>query len=383
MAVAISRSDLGLNFVRELHKLAAVPYLATAWELRGFTWWVGDFRQRIWAEPAVDEYDGQAFKVCAVTDFINDLEPGDERLMDRVEKLARAASTSSLVFDPVDRTLRHWTTITLYEDIGAWVYPLMIGSAYSQLAEANSACGDAQRVLGGKPDQNHRPLRGPDSCKHARVEGWGAECAEEGRSLSSWAGTGEFAEAVDLLQQGNIIAKLAGEGLIAGFPFTANAEAGERVEGDLPADRTAVFELSTETPHPVQGNGLSTRLYLPIDLPEQLACHLCAVLNLLETREYTGSSLIGSWGREDGGLAFIGFVPNIVYHSGMVPNLALAARARTAWVAAKLGEGDRLMAASNLVTSVLEGFIEPAKAAEIIEAAKPRKPGLFRRVFGH
>jgi len=377
MAVAISRNDLGLNFVRELHKLAEVPYQATSWELRGFSWWVGDFRQRIWAEPAVDEEDGPVFKVCAATDFITDLDPGDARLIDRVAKLSRSASTSSLVFDPVDRTLRHWTTITLYEDIGSWVFPLMIGSAYSQLAAVNSDSDDAHRFFGGKPAHDNRPLRGPDSCRHARVEAWGAECAEEGRNRSAWAGTGEFAEAVELLQRGDMIVRLDGEGLIAGFPFS-HAQGGG---SDLPADSTAVFEMSTETPHSVHGNGLSTRLYLPLDLPQELACHLCTVLNLLETREFTGSALIGSWCREDGGLAFSGFVPNILYHPGMVPNLALAARTRTAWVAAKLGEGDRLEATSSLITSVLDGFLQPARAAEIVEAAKPRKPGLLRRLL--
>jgi hypothetical protein len=381
MAGAASRNDLGLNFVRQLHKLADVPYQATSWELRGFSWWVGDFRQRIWAEAGVDSEEGEVFKVCAATDFINDLDPADSKLIDRVAKLARAASTSTLVFDPFDRTLRHWTTITLHEDIGSWVYPLMIGSAYSQLAAANSAWNDAQRVLGGKPDQNSRPLRGPDSCKHARVEKWGVECAEEGRNGSAWAGTGEFAEAVELLMQGNIIAKVAGEGLIAGFPFSPDER--ESAGEDLPADSTAVFEMNTETPHSEQGNGLATRLYLPLQLPEELACHLCTVLNLLETREFTRSCLIGSWGREDGGLVFVGFIPNILYNPGMVANLTLAARARTAWVAEKLGEGERLQAASNLVTSVLDGYLHPTRVAEIMEAAKPRKPGLLKRFFTH
>ena len=70
MAGAASRNDLGLNFVRQLHKLADVPYQATSWELRGFSWWVGDFRQRIWAEAGVDSEEGEVFKVCAATDFI-------------------------------------------------------------------------------------------------------------------------------------------------------------------------------------------------------------------------------------------------------------------------------------------------------------------------
>jgi hypothetical protein len=206
---------------------------------------------------------------------------------------------------------------------------------------------------------------------------------EEGRNCSAWAGTGEFAEAADLLRRGNMAAQSTGEGLIAGFPFSSDCDIDHGGPDHLPPESTAIFEMNTAAPHPAHGNGLSTRLHLPLDLPDDLAYHLCAVLNLLETREYTRSCLIGSWCREDGGLAFVGFVPNILYDPGMVPNLALAARARTAWVAARLGEGDAPHAASNLVASALEGFIQPTRAAELVEASRPRKRGLLGRFFGH
>lgn len=382
MAGAASHNDLGFNFVREVHKLAAVPYEATSWDLRGFSWWVGEFRQRIWAEPGVDEGGSMVFKVCTATDFVNDVDADSAAFVDQVAAAARSASTSALVFDPHDRTLRHWTTITLHEDIGSWVFPLMIGSAYSQLATVNSAPDDAEKVFGGKCDRNNRPPRGPSSIRHARIDGWYAECEEEGHNCSAWGGTTEFAEAIELLRSGNIIAKLTDQGLIAGFPFAANCVTDEDAIGDLPTDRTAFFEMDTAEPHPTHGNGLSTRLHLPLAMPEDLAHRLCAVLNLLETREFTRSCLVGSWCIDRDGLVFASFIPNILYVPGMVANLALAAQARTAWVVAKLGESNQRDAAAELITAVFGGATPSKRRADRpAQAGAPPKPGLLRKLF--
>jgi hypothetical protein len=383
MAGAASHNDLGFNFVREVHKLAAVPYEATSWDLRGFSWWVGEFRQRVWAEPGVDEGGSMVFKICTATDFVNDIDANSAAFVDQVAAAAQSASTSALVFDPRDRTLRHWTTITLYEDIGSWVFPLMIGSAYSQLATVNSATDDAERVFGGKCDRNNRPPRGPRSIKHARIEGWYRECEEEGRNCSAWAEATEFAEAIELLRGGNIIAKLTGQGLIAGFPFDADSVADEATVGDLPTDRTAFFEMDTTEPHPMHGNGLSTRLHLPLAMPEDLGHRLCAVLNLLETREFTRSCLVGSWWLDRDGLVFASFIPNILYVPGMVTNLAVAAHARTAWVVGKLGDGDGQEAAAQLIATVFGAAVPPRRRADRPAQAgsPPQKPGLLRKLF--
>jgi hypothetical protein len=379
---AASANDLGFNFVREVHKLAAVPYEATSWDLRGFSWWVGEFRQRIWAEPGVDEGGSMVFKVCTATDFVNDVDADSPAFVDQVAAAARSASTSALVFDPRDRTLRHWTTITLHEDIGSWVFPLMIGSAYSQLATVNSASDAAEQVFGGKRDRNSRPPRGPSSIRHARIEGWYAECEEEGRNCSAWAGTTEFAEAIELLRSGNITASLTDQGLVAGFPFATNCLADEAAVGDLPADRTGLFEMDTAEPHPTHRNGLSTRLHLPLAMPEDLTHRLCAALNLLETREFTRSCLVGSWRADRDGLVFASFIPNILYVPDMVANLALAAQARTAWVAAKLGERDRQDAAAELIAAVLGGPAPSKRRADRPAQPGPsQKPGLLRKLF--
>jgi hypothetical protein len=381
MAGAASHNDLGFNFVREVHKLAAVPYEATSWDLRGFSWWVGEFRQRIWAEPGVDEGGSMVFKVCTATDFVNDVDTDSAAFSDHVAAAARSASTSALVFDPSDRTFRHWTTITLYEDIGNWVFPLMIGSAYSQLAIVNSAPDD-ERVFGGTRDRNNRPPRGPSSIRHARIEGWYAECEEEGRNCSAWAEAAEFAEAIELLRSGNIVAQLTDQGLIAGFPFAANCAVEGAAIADLPADRTAFFEMDTGVPHATHGNGLSTRLHLPLAMPEDLTHRLCAVLNLLETREFTRSCLVGSWCADSDGLVFVSFIPNILHVPGIVANLAVAAQARTAWVAAKLGEGDQQEAAAELIVAVFGGAVPSKRRNDRRTQAGPsQRPGLLRKIF--
>jgi len=379
MAGAASHNDFGVNFVRHVHKLAGVPYEATSWELRGFCWWVGDYRQHIWSELGVGEdEDSMVFKVCTATDFVHEVDANSSELIDKMAAAARSASTSALVYEPRDRTLRHWSTFTVDETVGSWVLPLVIGSAYSQLASVNSAREDVEAVFGGKRHQNNRPMRGPDSCQHERVNGWNAECQEEGRTHSAWTGTGEFAEAVDSLRRVDTVATLVGDGLTAEFPFAAGTNGHALLQPDDHGRVT--FEMETATPHSAYGNGLSTRLNLPLSLPEDLAHHLCAVLNLLETREFTRSSLVGSWCVSDSGIVFANFIPNILYVPGMVLNLALAARARTQWVATKLGDGNRERAAADLVASMLQDLLKGEKTAEApVDSVGSRKSGFLQK----
>lgn len=380
MPGAASYDDFGVNFVRQVHKLAGVPYPATSWELRGFSWWVGDYRQRIWADVGVGEdEDSMMFKVSTATDFLHEVNANSIELIDRVAMESRAAATSALVFDPRERTLRHWTTITVHEGIGGWVLPLVIGSAYAQLAAVNSAPQDVEQLFGGKRHHNNRPMRGPDSCNHERVDGWHSECAEEGRNNSAWAGTSEFAETVASLRRADGVSTLAdeaNEALIAEYPFAAASTAGAAAR-DGRAGR-ARFEMDTNAPHSAYGNGLSTRLNLPLALPDELAERLCAALNLLETREFTRSCLVGSWGVDDGGIAFMSFIPNILYVPGLALNLAMAARARTQWVAAKLGNGDHEYAASKLVASTVPVSPASDQLPDVAEPVKRRKSGFLQ-----
>jgi hypothetical protein len=377
MAGAASYNDFGLNFVRQIHKLAGVPYPATSWELRGFSWWIGDFRQRIWAELGVgDDEDSMMYKICTATDFVHEVDANSTDLIDKVAAEGRPASTSALIFDPRERTLRHWTTVTVHEGIGNWVLPLVIGSAYAQLAAVNSVRDDVEQMFGGKCHHNNRPMRGPDSCTHDRVNGWHTECAEEGRNDSAWVGTGEFAEAVALLRSADVVATLANEALTAEFPFAAGSSTGVATRNG-PAGSVR-FAMDTNAPHSVYGNGLSTRLDLPLSLPNELAERLCATLNLLETREFTRSCLLGSWCVDNGGIAFMSFVPNILYVPGMALNLALAADARTQWVAAKLGNGNREHAASVLAESTLPASIRSNRPTEAAEPVKPRRSGFLQ-----
>lgn len=377
MAGAASYNDFGVNFVHQVHKLAGVPYEATSWELRGFSWWIGDFRQRIWADLGVGEdEDSMMFKVSTATDFVHEVEANSSDLMDKMAVEGRSPSTSALVFDPRDRTLRHWTTITVHEGIGNWVLPLTIGSAYAQLAAVNSAREDVERVFGGKWHHNNRPMRGPASCNHERVDGWNTECVDEGRNDSAWAGTGEFAEAVASLRRADVVATLANEALTAEFPFAAGSTPGVATrDGRAGLVR---FEMDINAPHAVYGNGLSTRLNLPLSLPDELAHRLCAALNLLETQEFTRSCFVGSWCVGDGGIVFMSFIPNILYVPGMALNLALAARARTQWVAAKLGSDDHEHAAVELVASTLPDLPGRDHTREAAAPLKPRKSGFLQ-----
>src|ERR1700722_1000394 len=216
MSAAENPSDLGLEFVKEIHRLAEMPRGATSWEPRGFSWWVADYRQRIWSEPGVDDNGSAVFKICAATDFVSEVDPS--KLSEEMPKLAAVAPTSALVFDPQDRSLRHWTTVNYQENTGNWILPLLIGSAFSQAAAVKAPPEGLTQLIGGHLDHS-RPPTGKRSCRHSSIEGWTNECRLEGRRPTDWLGTEEVAETPDSLRRNHIVTEVPETSLTVEFPF--------------------------------------------------------------------------------------------------------------------------------------------------------------------
>jgi hypothetical protein len=364
-------SDLGVTFVKEVHRLAEVPRGATSWEPRGFSWWVADFRQRIWSEPGFDDNGSAVFKICAATDFVSEVDAA--KLSEEMPELAGVASTSALVFDPQDRSLRHWTTVNFQENTGNWILPLFIGSAFSQAAAVKAPPEGLTQLIGGYLDQS-RPPTGKRSCRHNSIEGWTNECRLEGKRPSEWFGTDEFAEAADSLRRNDIVAAVTETSLTAEFPFAVAGDYQRRGIGSVTSQRMALLKMQADQPHPMHGNGLHIRFKLPLSLPSDVVPKLCTALNLLETREFTRSCLIGSWCADGDAPVFVSFIPNIMHVDGMIAVLALAANARTAWIADKFTGDDDQRAASKLITSMLETTPSPGPD-------QSSKPGLLRSFF--
>jgi hypothetical protein len=362
--------DAGISAIKQMHELARIPRGATVWDDKGFSWWINDFRQRVWSEPLAGG-DQLGCKICVATDFLGGASADSAKLAEQLTAAGRHNGITALVYDPADRTIRHWTTVAAGAEPGEWMLPLLIGASYAQAAAVRTAHHTVPGLFGAELDQSRPPV-GKRSCVHEAVELWPAESRLEGKQPSAWRGSEEFAEAAEMFRSGGIEAAASAGGIAAELAFDALAD----VSGGWTRGRAASFDMRTEEPHASDGNGLRMRLKLPLSLPKEDAEKLCAALNLLETRDFR-TLLAGCWCAEEGAPVFGGFVPNIMYADGIVCTLAEAANARLQWVAGAMRGDDEGRAVAGLIDSALRA---PGKAAPIAE--QPRKGGMLRGLFG-
>lgn len=361
--------NFGFGAIKQMHELARIPRGATVWDEGGFTWWINDFRQRVWAEPLPGDEPG--FRICVVTDFLAQVGAGLAKLAEHLSASGRQNGIAALVYEPTDRTIRHWTTVRVGAVGGEWLLPILIGASYAQASAVKTAHYTIPGLFGAALDQTRPPV-GKRSCVHEAVELWPTESQLEGKHPSAWTGSEEFAEAAGILKTAGIDAAINSGGVAAELPFDALAESAD----GWARGRAASFAIVTEEPHPADGNGLRARLRLPLSLPKEDAEALCVALNLIETRD-SRTSLTGSWSAQEGAPVFSGFVSNVMYVDGIVRALAEAAGARLRWVADRMRGEDEQRAAAGLIDSALRAG---AKVAAI--ADQPRKPGMLRGLFG-
>ena len=362
--------NFGFSAIKQMHELARIPRGATVWDESGFTWWINDFRQRVWAEPLTGDEDA-GFRICVATDFLGEVSADPAKLAEQLTVSGRRNGITALVYDPAERTVRHWTTVRVGATAGEWLLPMLIGASYAQASAVKTSHYTVPGLFGAVLDQTRPPV-GKRSCVHEAVELWPTESQLEGKHPSAWTGSEEFAEAAGIFKTAGVDATVSPGGIVAELPFDAFAG----ISDGWARGRAASLAMITEEPHPADGNGLRARLRLPLSLPKEDAEKLCVALNLIETRD-SRTSIAGCWCAEDGAPAFSGFVPNVMYVDGIVGAFAEAARARLRWVADRMRGEDERRAAAGLIDSVARG---PAKIAAI--ADQPRKAGMLRGLFG-
>lgn len=122
------------------------------------------------------------------------------------------------------------------------------------------------------------------------------------------------------------------------MPYTGNRPA-LMYDPDAPdtENATALVRIFTDQPHPQFGNGALVLLQLPVAPGAEHAARLANHLNTVEAHGDLSAPLLGAWcadaSRNDGaGLAFCGFLPNVLAQPGILENQIVyqAARAQFA-----------------------------------------------------
>lgn len=98
--------------------------------------------------------------------------------------------------------------------------------------------------------------------------------------------------------------------------------------------------LQAHQQHPACGWGLFFKLDLPVTFDEEVLPDVCRSLNLTEYSDDEAAPLLGAWCiGESNGPAFVGFVPNMLYHPQHVYRIATWLWWRSDWAKALLTGG--------------------------------------------
>lgn len=103
--------------------------------------------------------------------------------------------------------------------------------------------------------------------------------------------------------------------------------------------RTSLCQLVTDQPHPRYGSGLLLIQSFPITpLSDAEGTRLALSLNTSELTTQPLGYGLGSYVYEGGCIHFNGFLPNLSYHPGVLPNLYFAAAVRAAALAERMAD---------------------------------------------
>jgi hypothetical protein len=318
--------DVGTAAVAEIRKLWQVDDEWSHNENRGFSWWGQDYRQRIWSEPGFVDEGIEVFRLHAETDFVRHVDLPEGEVLKRLGALNGFASTAAVVFDITQRTVRLRSSMYVHEGTASWVPHTFSTAAIIQPIEAQVRGQEFAQVLGGEPDVSSHPVSGHRSAMDDMLNVIEHVYAPLGQKEPPWAKSGEFEETTELFNRSNSYSTADRAGLTGEFAWGEN--------------QTSMMTSVLDQPHPQLGNGVLTRLNLPLSLDPEASAWLAGLLNQLEVKSLTRAHLLGAWcGAEAGGShtgVFVSFMPNAMYKPGLLTQMLISLASRARWAATVL-----------------------------------------------
>ena len=92
--------------------------------------------------------------------------------------------------------------------------------------------------------------------------------------------------------------------------------------------------MLTDVPHPEAGNGALVLMWIPVSPVHKEAAVIANALNMVEAMGDSQVPLLGAWcpdptSRDQRGVAFWSFLPNLIARQGMLENQVLYQRNRS------------------------------------------------------
>ncbi len=314
------KSDFGLEIVAQIHDTLKVPDHWRSDFARGFKWWAEEFSQTVWADEGVFSNAQSFFRVHVETDFLLGRGKAQQFELALATEMGHA-TTSAICFDAGKDTYVLHSSGYFTHDNEDWLPKLFIGGAALQVDEAHVFGHDLAKKLHAVPAISEHPAHGLRSQPDPILGAMERFFKPYGRGASRWADNGEWQGvgwAMD--RQADRFETDRSSFCKASFPWF--------LDGSTPIE----LVVTCVEPHPTLGSGLRMRLMVPLQLGPERCAHTAMELNNLERKEWLRCHMIGSWGFEDGKLEYEAFIPNTLYHEGIMEHLALSMAVRAAWV---------------------------------------------------
>ena len=289
-----------------------------------FTWWGSRFATRVWAEPEVDDDGFLITRLRAETDLVRGART-DAASDLFLATLGRSASLSGIVRDEADPgTLKLHTSVLVYIKTAHRLLPLFRTAVVLQAETAHRTAARVAEAVGGEPAESPHPMLGfresPD-----KMLAFPQLLLQPDHGSSPWEGV-DMGRFLDILRRPPCLLASGDEtGLTAEFPFLRE---------------NSLLTLSTKKPHPALGSGLLAILRLPSGGSDDERASLTMRLNALDAGWTSWTHFAGSWCSDDGGVAYVSFLPNVVYVVGLSREYADGLALKARWVAERIFHDD-------------------------------------------
>jgi hypothetical protein len=308
-------------------------------EDRAFQWWGHNLAQRVWAEPPRDELGELINLVHVETDFLRNVQD-TERTYVELNKLQSISSLYAFIYLPSEKKIRLHSTAYVYEGNFGWLSRILLAAAGLQLSGAYGSRGLEQVFEGSEWDSTPHPANGYRETPDKLIGEIGELYESVGRSPAKVPGT-EFKEVCKMLAQYGVLATSGKSGLTAEFHFVGDESAVERRMAGKKGVATSLFTTGTDKKHVQLGNGIYSRLCLPILDTQEMGFRRCSRMNLFESTQWAHCHMLGAWqalpakhGNLD--IVFSSFLPALSYRTGLIANLTLSTLVRSKWASTTL-----------------------------------------------
>lgn len=311
-------ADPGVQAVRDIYEALQIDAEWSTWHDRGFTWWPHRHAQRVWAEPAVEQFGEIAYRVNVETDWGVGSSVGD--LIPQMV-IGAVARNSSLAGPVVFGDQVRWrSSAVVHEENAAWLVRVLEIAALAQAGNAD-ALPDMLEYFDLAPLVSAHPTRG--------------ERSEPDEMLLALSGLPlrDAPVPVDADEIETVASLLEG----SGANVVRHADRLEATMPQLLAGEAVRFVLLVDE-SPTIGAGVRMKLFLPSFPRTTNGVEMLPLdLNRLEAEGPPAAHLLGTWtgatpDEDVPGPWFTCFVPNAVLRPGVLLNLALSMGARANWM---------------------------------------------------